>query len=371
MSKHGQPLQASLIALFGAVAFGLAACSNSAAVDSTQSAKKDGPPQTVPVEVVRASRVVMVASYAGTATLQAEADAEVIARVGGQVTRLLAEEGTAVRAGQLLAVLDGRQLRLQAAQARAQLAKLERDYRRQVELHDRGLVAAGAFEGLQYDLDQQRATHELATLQHSYTEIRAPFNGIVAERHLRLGQNLQPGAIAFRVTNPTPLRAQVFVPERELARLKPGQTASVLIDALGGRTFPARVTLVAPTIDSRTATFKVTLQVLDTKSELRPGMFARVAVVFERKANALTIPRAALVDTESTPTVFVVEQGQAKPRRIVTGLTESGRIEVVAGLSDREQVVVVGQNGLKPGSAVRVVSLEPVPVSAPASAQRG
>lgn len=370
MQTPSKPRYAALIALAAALATGLAACSTSDAVDAPKATAKDAPAPAVPVEVVRASRGEMVASYGGTATLQAEADAEVIARVGGEVTRLLVEEGARVRAGQTLAILDGRQLRLQTAQARAQLAKIERDYRRQVELHDKGLVAAGAFEGLKFDLDQQRATHELAALQLSYTEIRAPFDGVVAERHVRLGQNLQPGAVAFRVTNPTPLRAQVFVPERELARLQPGQNASVMIDALGGRVFPARVTLVAPTIDTRTATFKVTLQVMDPGSELKPGMFARVGVVFARKADALIIPRAALVDTESQPTVFVVENGKAIPRRITTGLTESGRLEVLAGLRDSEQVVVVGQNGLKSGLAVRVVSLEPASPAAPA-AKRG
>jgi len=369
MQTLSKPLYAGLIAVVGAMSAGLTACSTSDAVDAPKSDTTGSPALAIPVEVVRASRGEMVASYGGTATLQAEADAEVVARVGGEVTRLLVEEGAKVRAGQVLAVLDGRQLRLQTAQARAQLAKIERDYRRQVELHDKGLVAAGAFEGLKYDLEQQRATHELAALQLSYTEIRAPFDGIVAERHVRLGQNLQSGAVAFRVTNPTPLRAQVFVPERELARLKPGQNASVLIDALGGRAFPARVTLVAPTIDTRTATFKVTLQVLDPKSELKPGMFARVGVVFARKTDALIIPRAALVDTESRPTVFIVENGKASPRRITTGLTESGRLEVLSGLSGNEQVVVVGQNGLKSGLAVRVVSLDPAP--APAAAKRG
>ncbi len=360
MSKPSKLLFPGLIALCGLLAGSLTACSTSDAVDAPKADASTAAPAAIPVEVVRASRGEMVARYGGTATLEAEADAEVVARVGGEVTRLLVEEGSRVRAGQVLAVLDGRQLRLQTAQARAQLAKIERDYRRQVELHEKGLVAAGAFEGLKYDLDQQRATHDLAALQLSYTEIRAPFDGVVAERRVRLGQNLAAGAVAFRVTNPTPLRAQVFVPERELARLKPGQTASVMIDALGGRTFPARVTLVAPTIDTRTATFKVTLQVTDPKGELKPGMFARVGVVFARKSDALVIPRAALVDTESQPTVFIVENGKASARRIATGLTESGRVEVLSGLRGDEQVVVVGQNGLKSGHAVRIVALEPV-----------
>ena len=127
--------------------------------------------------------------YSGTATLEAEADAEIIAKVGGEVRRILVEEGDHVKSGQVLAVLDDRQLRLQAAQTRAALAKAERDFNRQVELHQKGLVSAGAFEGLKYDLDNQRAADDLASLSLSYSEIRAP----VRRHRLRATREARPG----------------------------------------------------------------------------------------------------------------------------------------------------------------------------------
>lgn len=312
----------------------------------------------IPVEVARPVRSEMLAMYSGTATLEAEADARIIAKVGGEVRRLLVEEGDQVRAGQVLAVLDDRQLRLQAAQTRAALAKAERDFNRQVELHEKGLVSAGAFEGLKYDLDNQRAADDIARLSLSYSEIRAPFAGVVSERQVKLGQEIAIGTSMFRVTDPTPLKAAVHVPERELARLKTGQTASIAVDALAGRTFPAIVKLVAPTVDAATATFKVTLEVSDPKGDLKPGMFSRVGIVFERRSEALTIPRIALLDTDGASNVFVVTGGKAEQRAIKTGLSNAGKIEVTDGLTGTEQVVVVGQNGLKDGNPVRVVSLE-------------
>jgi membrane fusion protein, multidrug efflux system len=313
---------------------------------------------SIPVEVAKPVRGEMLAMYSGTATLDAEADAEVVAKVGGEVRRILVEEGDHVKAGQILAVLDDRELRLQAAQTRAALAKSERDFNRQVELHEKGLVSAGAFEGLKYDLDNQRAANDIASLSLSYSEIRAPFAGIVSERHVKLGQEIATGTSVFRVTDPTPLKAAVYVPERELARLKPGQAASISVDALAGRSFPATVKLVAPTVDSATATFKVTLEVADPKGDLKPGMFARVGIVFERRAEALTIPRIALLDTDGASNVFIVKAGKAEQRAIKTGLSNAGKVEVVEGLDGTEQVIVVGQNGLKDGNPIRVVSLE-------------
>jgi membrane fusion protein (multidrug efflux system) len=343
------------------LALTLAACAKDGVAGDQTAKEKDEKAKAesaIPVEVAQPIRGEMLAMYSGTATLEAEADAEIVAKVGGDVRRILVEEGDRVKAGQILAVLDDRQLRLQAAQTRAALAKSERDFNRQVELHEKGLVSAGAFEGLKYDLDNQRAADDIARLSLSYSEIRAPFAGIVAERHVKLGQEIAIGTSMFRVTDPTPLKAAVYVPERELARLKPGQPAAISVDALAGRSFPAVVKLVAPTVDSDTATFKVTLEVNDPKGDLKPGMFTRVGIVFERRADALTIPRIALLDTDGASNVFVVSKGKAEQRAIKTGLSNAGKIEVTEGLKGGEQVVVVGQNGLKDGNPVRVVSLE-------------
>ncbi|MGH8313641.1 MAG: efflux RND transporter periplasmic adaptor subunit, partial [Steroidobacterales bacterium] len=104
--------------------------------------------------------------------------------------------------------------------------------------------------------------------------------------------------------------------------------------------------------------FKITVEVNDPTSKLKPGMFARVGVVYERRANALQIPRTAIVDNDGQATVFVVNKDKAEQRDIKTGLANAGFIEVTAGVKAGDQVVVVGQNGLKSGNLVRVVSLE-------------
>jgi hypothetical protein len=87
-------------------------------------------------------------------------------------------------------------------------------------------------------------------------------------------------------------------------------------------------------------------------------MFARVGIIYERREQALQIPRTAIVDDEGQASVFVVENGKAQQRRITVGLTNNGLVEITAGLKGQEQVVVVGQGGLKSGNAVRVVELE-------------
>lgn len=312
----------------------------------------------IPVEVRTPIRGEMLAVYAGTAALEADGEAAVVAKVGGEVRAILVEEGLMVRAGQVLARLDGDQLRLEADKANASLAKLERDYRRNVELHEKGLVAPGAFENMKYEVDAARAAYELARLQLSYTEIRAPIAGVVAERSIKLGNTIKPNDELFRITDLEPLLAYVHVPERELGRLKPGQPAQVNVDAVPGQPFPGRVARLSPVVDPATATFKATVEVEDPTARLKPGMFARIGIVYERRQGALQIPRNAIVDDEGQPTVFIVDQGKAMQRPIGIGLANAGYVEVTSGLKGPEQVIVVGQGALKTGNAVRVVSLD-------------
>jgi|SRR5882672_1109024 len=324
----------------------------------TPDGKNDKEAPAIPVEVRTPRRGEMLAVYSGTASLEADQEASVVAKVGGEVRSILVEEGRAVRAGQVLARLDGDQLRLEAEKANVTLAKLERDYRRNVELHDKGLVSPGAFENLKYEVDAQRAASDLAKLQLSYTEIRAPIDGVIVERLVKVGNTIKPNDVLFRVTDLKPLIVYVHIPERELERLKPDQPAAIHVDAVPQHTFEGHVARISPVVDPQTATFKATIEVDDPSERLNPGMFARIGIVYERRDQALQIPRTAIVDDQGQTTVFIVENGKAQQRRIGVGLTNDGLVEVTDGLKGHEQVVVVGQGGLKTGNAVRVVELE-------------
>jgi membrane fusion protein (multidrug efflux system) len=347
--RFPRPLVGLVLAV-SAATLPLSGCGRS---EAGKPAASDSSP-AVAVEVVRPVRGEMAAVYSGTAPIEAEQQATVVAKVGGEVRRLLVDEGDRVRAGQVLAILDGDRLRLEVAQTRATLAKLERDYARTTELQAKGLVGRAAAENLKYEIDAQRAAHDMAALQLSYTEIRAPIAGVIAERHVKAGNTLQPNAPLFAIVNPDPLVTYVHVPERELHKLAAGQPAQAQVDAAGGA-FAAKIRRISPVVDPATGTFKVTLELDDAQARLKPGMFARVNIVYERRRDVLQVPRAAIVDADAGALVYVVEKGKAVAKTVTTGLTNGGVVEIVRGLKGDEQVVVVGQNGLKAGNDVRVV----------------
>jgi membrane fusion protein (multidrug efflux system) len=354
----------ALAALILAAGLAMAACGKA----NGDNGKEDGEAEVpaVPVEVAATRRAEMAAVYTGTAPIESERKAFVMPKVKGEIRAVLADEGARVREGQVLARLDGDQLRLEVALAEATMRKLERDYARNLELQQKGLVSATMIDNLKYELEAARATWDLARLQLSYTEIRSPIAGTVTQRLdvVKVGNTVTPvgGVIEsadsslFVVEDLDTLILRVNVPERELAKLSVGQPAELSFDAVPGKSFAGQIALISPYIDAGTATFPVRIRVTDTGGLLRPGMFARVAIVYERKPDALQIPRTALLDGDGPPKVFVVQDGKAAERSVQLGLSNGAMIEVVSGLKDGEQVVVVGQAAVKPGAAVRVVN---------------
>lgn len=342
----------SLLIVLSALA--LNGCGKGAAKDATDKATA-----AIPVQVDTPSRGEMLSVYAGTAPLQADQEATVVAKVSGEVRELLVEEGDVVKAGQVLARLDGDRLRFELQQTEVNLRKLDREYQRTVELFSRKLVASAAVDNARSEMEWLKAARDLAQLNLGYTEIRAPIAGVVSARHIKVGNTINVNDRTFQITDLDPLIAEVHVPEREFAKLRPEQAATIGVDALAGTNFVGSVQRISPTLDPATGTFKVTIEVRDPRRELKPGMFARVGIVLERRSAALRIPRGAIVEAEGSPTVFVAKGDKAEQRSIKTGLTNAGLIEVVDGLTGDERIVVVGQNGLKSGSAIRLIDEQP------------
>jgi membrane fusion protein (multidrug efflux system) len=310
----------------------------------------------IPVEIATPTRGDIFAVYSGTAPIEAFADAQVIAKVGGEVRQIYVEEGDDVVSGQVLLRLDGDRLRFEAQQAEANLLKLKRDFQRNLDLKDRSLISPGDFEKIQYEMEALQATANLAKLELSYTEIRAPIDGVVSQRYVKVGNTIETGAPTFQITSLEPLVSYLHVPEREYRRIERGQTAGIAVDALQGTRFTGTVARISPVVDPLTGTFKITIEVSDSSRRLKPGMFGRIRIVYDRHENVLQIPRNAIIQEAGEPAVFVVDDDTAQRRVVRTGYIEGGRIEIVEGLTDNEQFVLVGQTGLRDGSKVSIIN---------------
>jgi membrane fusion protein (multidrug efflux system) len=354
---------------------------------------------TIPVEVAVATRKPITASYSGTAALEPENQAQVVAKTSGVLLELLIEEGDRVQAGQLLARLDPDKPRLELARAEANLKRLENEFSRSNDLFARKLVSSEANDRARFDLETQKAAYDLARLELEYTRIVAPISGVISERMVKAGNLIQLQQPLFRIDDFDPLLAVLNVPERELSTIKPGLPVQMHVDAMPGQQFDGVVARVSPVVEAGTGTFRVTTEFRDRRGLLKSGMFGRVSVVHDRRENALVIPREALLEADSESAVFVLdnhpppvdpkeaeakkkknessqgmfakwfgrkqeEKKPAKPegpvwyaRRVAVklGYLTGTDAEVVEGLAEGDQVVTLGKNALREGVRLQIV----------------
>lgn len=310
----------------------------------------------IPVEIGTPIRGDILAVYAGTAPIEALAEADVIAKVSGEVREILVEEGDIVSQGEILARLDGDKLTLELDQSKANLRKLQRDYERNIELKDKGLISTGEFDKIKYEMEALDASFNLARLELDYTKIRAPIAGVISERFVKIGNWISVGEATFRVTSFDPLVVYLHVPEREYRRIAKGQPVTIEIDALQSQKVLATVTRISPTVDPETGTFKITIEISAGARRIKPGMFGRISIVYDTHENALQIPRSAILEENGRKSVFVIEDNKAVRRMVQTDYSQSGMVEVVDGLSDGDRVVTTGQNGLKEDAIVLVIN---------------
>ncbi len=316
--------------------------------------KEDKGPEAVPVEVVAVARRPIAASYSGTAPLEARAESQVVAKTSGVALAVLVEEGQMVRAGQVLVRLDPDRARLQAAQSAAQMRKLEANYARSTQLSKQQLISANDLDQLKYDLENARAVNRLANLELSYANVVAPISGVIASRSIKTGNFVQINTPIFRIVDTSRLEATLNVPERELATLKPGQPVSMQVDAIPGRKFEGVVDRVAPVVDSGSGTFRV-IAAFAGGGLLQPGMFGRVRIDYDQRADAIVIPRVALLEGEGDPAVFTVRAGKAVRVPVKLGYVDGAWAELRSGLKLGEPVVTAGKVALRDGSAVQVL----------------
>ena len=333
----------------------LAACKGGG--DGSDKADKKGAdkgPEAVPVEVVKASRRSIAASYNGTAALEARGEAQVVAKTSGLALQVYAEVGQPVRAGQTLVRIDADRATLQVAQSDVLVRKLQANFARAQQLASEKMVSANDLDQLRYDLENARASNRLARLELSYTTVKAPISGVIAERSIKPGNLVQINTPIMRIVDTSRLEATLNAPEREIETLKAGQTVQLSVDALPGKTFEGRIDRVAPVVDAGSGTFRVVCA-FDGGGLLQPGMFARIRINYDQRANALVIPRSALLEDGTDPAVFTVRGEKASRVPLKLGSIDGEWVEVLGGLKEGEPVVVAGKSALREGSLVQLI----------------
>jgi len=368
-------------------AAGLAACGG-----AKEPARKAEALPPVRVQTVKLAEETVPEIYEATGTVRARVSSVVGARVMGYLREVRVQAGDAVQPGQVIAVIEAREIdsglkQAEAAReearsalpevasaiaaARAQLELAEATHRRMKSLFDQKSITQQEFDEAEARLRMARANHEMALAKKAqleqkirqadsavaqaaamkgYMEITAPFRGVVVERKAEAGMLAAPGMPIAVIEQSAGYRLEAAVEEGRLGHIRPGMGVEVVLDALGAPQ-QGRVEEIVPALDpgSRSFTVKIAL----SGGLLHSGMFGRARFALgERKA--LLVPPSAIVRQGQVEQVYLVENGAARARLVTTGAAHSGRIEVLTGLRPGDAVVVAPPANLRDGSPVEV-----------------
>lgn len=271
------------------------------------------------------------------------------AKVTGVIDAVNVAPGAKVARGQVLATIDAREIKARLDSAAAAQDQARKDFARIEKLLQSGSSTRQEFEGATTRLRTADAALVEAKTMLQYTEITAPFDGVLTRKLVEVGDLATPGKPLLELENSSLLRFECEIPEALVDKVQMGGELAVMVDAAGAELY-GRVSEIAPSASAGSRTFLVKLD-LPAAEKLRAGQFGRVRVPV-RERPAVLVAEGAVVRRGQIESVFVIEEGKARLRLIKSGRKMDGKVEVLSGLSGGEVVVVRDAHLLQDGAAV-------------------
>ena len=326
----------------------LAAVSCGSNEGKTEQAAPVAATPNVEVAVAQARAVPQESTYAST--VEAYVVNNIMPQQGGRIRKINVEVGDYVSKGQILAEMD----RLQLDQLALQIQNDDAEYARIKSLYEEGGLSRSDFEAAELGYKVRKSNYQNV---EENTILRSPVTGYVTARNFDVGDMFAMSAPLFTVQQVVPVKLLVGISESEYTKVKKGDTVTLTVDAIPGRTFRGKIDRLYPVIDAATHTFKAEVVVDNQNRVLRPGMYARVTVNFGSRSSVV-VPDQALVKQEGTGTRFIYvlqEDGTVKYLPVKTGRHMGTEYEITEGLQDGWKVVVKGQAALRDGVKVNVL----------------
>lgn len=332
------------------------------------SAVPAGPPgaMALPVETAKVASVDLALDATAVGTLRSNESVVMRPETAGRIATINFRDGVSVSKGALLLSLDAATQSAEFEQARANLGLAQANQKRNQELFEKKFISQQSLDNTGAALKVQEAALALAQARLDKMRIRAPFSGVVGIRNVSVGDYVKEGQELINLEDIATLKVDFRLPESSLGQLKPGQVIEISADALPGQRFEAVLDAINPLVDTNGRAISCRARLSNADARLRPGMFVRVRLIFEKRSNVLLIPEQALVPDARTPYVFQVTDGKARRVVVKPGLRRDAQVEIVAGLSAGDEVVTAGQLKLRDGAPVRVIG-EGSPAAKPAT----
>ncbi len=351
---------------------------------------------------VKTSKIIrgeLIKSTNANGLLKANKEIEVVSNIAGYINEINVYEGKKVSSGELLIQLDDKEYRIELKEAEDRLIEARVEYgflTKDTAVDSVGLNAASKIEEQITQLEQDyslgkvdeesyflkkdelelkliftgakreelilnksgfsRAVNakERARLNLAYTKIMAPFGGVIGDFDLVVGQRVNSGVKLFKLLDVSKLRIDVGVLESEIVNIAKGNRVQVKVNAFPGKHFEGKVVFISPFIDTENKTCKVTIELSNPHSDLKPGMFAQVNIEIESLEDRVLIPEDALLIRDRRSLVFVVEDDLAKWKYVTIGEQNDEYIEIIEGINVGEDVIIEGHYTLAHDARVQI-----------------
>jgi RND family efflux transporter MFP subunit len=312
--------------------------------------RRPPPPTALPAANVRVQKIEEkphVAAEEVVGTVRPKLHSVIEAKVSGRIEKMLVTPGQKVKAGELLAQLDVREIQAKLDQALAVRRQTESELKRYQTLRAQQVITPAELEAVQsrYQVAVGSATEAQTMLD--YAKITAPFDGVVTRKLADVGDLATPGKPLIEMEDPHTLQFEAAVPEAILGKIALGAKLPVRIMS---KEREAVVSEIAPSADPGSRTFLVKLD-LPSAPDLRAGQFGRVEIPVS-ETNVLRAPASAVIERGQMELVFVVTNNHAELRLVKTGRRFGNEIELLSGVSAGEKVVTEGAASLVDGQAV-------------------
>ncbi|MBX3745811.1 MAG: efflux RND transporter periplasmic adaptor subunit [Verrucomicrobiae bacterium] len=324
----------------------------------------------IPVEVQPVARGPIESTLRTFATLEAEQEVKVFARTANRVVVLHVEEGDEVAQDAVLLELDDTNQRVALARAENSLTKARQELERLSALHAQNLISDQVFHDTQFEVRGLELALADARRELDHTVVRAPLAGTLTRRLVNLGDLVNVNQHLFDLVDFGSIVARIHIPEKNLTQVAVGQIARVTATALGDRSFPGVVRRIAPIVDARSGTVRLTVG-FDDIGPLRPGMYVDVELILGSNPDAILLSKRALILDGDQTYAFRLDEGRRVRRiRIEARASDRFHVEPATGFADGDFVVIAGQTGLKDGALVRLPD-DPEPAQEPQEKSAG
>lgn len=339
----------------------LAGCGSAQADSVDDVAASEEFVRVINVEVTLIATETFVEEIRLTSVAMANQDVMLEAEETGRIVHIYLDRGDRVGAGDRIAKIDDRVLQAQVNQASSAAQLAQQTWERRKRLFEEEQVGSEiAYLEAKFGAEQAAATLQGLEERLARTVVRAPFAGILDERHVDVGTMVGPGKTVGRLVDLDPIKVFAGVPERYATDVHMGARAQLVFEAVRAEVYAASIRYVGASIDPRSRTFPIEIEVPNQDHSIKPQMVGNMAITRQEVAEAIVVPQDALVRVEDGYVVYVaIEQGGhmvAEVRDVILGPTRRNLVVVEDGLVAGEQLVVVGQKSVANGDRVNVVA---------------